>query len=117
MKILPLVNTLKKDMAISSIHLKKATNDGIEVAKRTARIYRQGNVTKYINTARSISDKLIKGTNREEIPYIAAAIGFVTPIPMMSLVMMGVGYIIRFSLPDKKDANKKSDRKHINEIV
>ena len=101
MKILPLVNTIKNDVALSGMHLRNVAHDGIKIANRTAKVYHHGNVRKYFNAARSISDKVIKNTKREDIPYIAGAIGMMLPIPLTCPLFIGLGYILRFSFPDR----------------
>ena len=119
MKILPLVNSIKRDIAISGLNLKNATNDGITIASRTAQIYKQNQFTKCLNIARCVSNRLIKNTTRRELPYMAGAIGMLLPIPLSSPILLGLGFIVRFSLPDPEFDNsiENNQDKKINKIV
>ena len=49
MKILPLVKGIQNDVTQSSIRLKQAAYSGYSIADRTSRIYKQGNLKKYLN--------------------------------------------------------------------
>ena len=101
MKILSLANEIKSDIASSGIRLKKATTQGYSIALRTAKIYNQGSLYKYYNATRSIGDKIIKNTSKKDIPYVAGAIGLLIPFPLLSPILMGLGFL--FSLNTTKD--------------
>lgn len=102
MKILPLAKEIKSDISLSSIRLKQASENGYKIANRTAKIYNQSNFKKYINVTRSISNKIAKNTTVKELPYIAGAIGMLIPLPLISPICFGVGYIIRIFIDNKK---------------
>ena len=100
MKILPIINSMKKDVTSSGIRLRHTAEDAYKISTRTAKIYNQNNLTKYINITKYTGSKIIKNTKKEEIPYIAGAIGMFIPVPMTSVIMFALGMIVRFSLPD-----------------
>ena len=100
MKILPLVKGIQNDVTQSSIRLKQAAYSGYSIADRTSRIYKQGNLKKYLNVVRIVTSKIASGTTKEEIPYLAGAIGMFLPLPLTSPIFLLIGTIIRFSLPD-----------------
>ena len=97
MKILLLANELKNDVSSSGTKLKKITASGYDIAKRNAIIYKLGYTHKYYNATRCISDKLIKSTTKKELPYLAGALGLLIPLPFMCPILMGLGFLIRFS--------------------
>ena len=120
MKILPIVNNIKGDIATSGMHLRKIAGSGYDIADRTAKIYKQGSLKKYINVARSISDKLVKNATINEMPYLAAALGMFIPIPLMSPILFGLGLIIRFSLApdfDKEKTDNFNKKEKLNKLV
>ena len=119
MKILPLVNGIKKDMHLSEVRLKTAATDGYNIGCRTAKIYKQNRIRKYLNITRSISGKVIKGTTKDEIPYLAGALGMMLPIPLTSPIFLGLGLIIRFSIPDSVflDDSRDNEENSFNEYV
>lgn len=100
MKILPLIKGIQNDISSSGIRLKKATTDGYSIGTRAAKIYKQGNFLKYYNITKCAGAKVINGTTREEIPYLAGAIGMFIPLPLISPLLLILGFIVRFSLPD-----------------
>ena len=81
MKILPLLTGIQKDISSSGVRLKNATSDGYKIAERTSRVYNQGFIRKYINITRSVTNKVASNTTRQEIPYVAGALGLFIPIP------------------------------------
>lgn len=95
MKILPFANSIKNDVVSSSVRLKRASVYGYSIADRTALIYRQNNIQRLYNITRSVSSKIIQGTSQKDLPYIAGAIGLLIPIPLMSPILMGIGYLAR----------------------
>ncbi len=113
MKILPLVNGIKNDINISSKRLKNATLEGYNIGSRTAKVYNQNSFRKYLNITRSVGNKVVKGTTKEELPYLAGAIGMLLPLPLMSPIMLGIGFILRFSISDESFTNdtKLRDKK------
>ena len=96
MKILPLVKDLQEDITLSGMRIKKASIDGYNVANRTARIYKQSNVRKYINVTKTVSNKVVKGTTIREIPYLAGALGVIFPVPLTSPLFLEFGFLARF---------------------
>lgn len=102
MKILPLVNNIRNDISASGIRIRQASKDGYSIAGRAAKIYKQPNYVRYINVTRSVSNKIIKGTTGEEIPYIAGAIGMFVPLPLTSPIFLGLGFIFRALLYSTK---------------
>ena len=97
MKILPLVNGIKNDVAASGVRLKRATVSGYNVAHRTAKVYRQGKLQKYYNVTRSVSSHVIKNTTKKDLPYMAGAIGMAIPIPLVSPVLLALGFLARYA--------------------
>ena len=114
MKILPLVKGVQNDIASSGARLKQATTDGYRIANRTSHIYKQGNVKKFINIARSISSQVGRGTTTKDLPYLAGAIGVLLPIPLISPIMMGLGFLARFSLEGASLMYKNQSEAHCN---
>ena len=94
MKILPFTN-IKADVVSSSLRIKRASVYGYTLANRTAQVYRQNNAKRMFNITRSVSSKIIKGTTAKELPYFACAIGLLIPIPLISPILMGLGFIAR----------------------
>ena len=119
MKILPVVNNIKKDIITSGTHLRKIAGSGYDIADRTAKIYKQGSFKKYFNVARSVSDKLVKDTTIKELPYIAGAIGMFIPFPMISPILFGLGLIVRFSVdPDfEEEFDNFNPKDNLNKLV
>lgn len=95
MKILPLVTGIQKDISSSGARLRTATSDGYKIAKRTSRIYNQGSIRRFINITRSVTNKVASNTTRQEIPYVAGAIGLFIPIPFLSPLLFGIGMLAR----------------------
>ena len=114
MKILPLVKEVQNDIASSGIRLKQATTEGYKVANRTSQIYKQGNVKKLINIARSVSSKVAQGTTTKELPYLAGAIGMFIPIPFASPILMGLGFLARFSSTGASIMYKNRSDAHVH---
>lgn len=108
MKILSVANEIKKDLETSGYKLKRATEDGYCIADRTA-IYKQGNFQRYINVTRSVGDKIIKGTTKKELPYVAGALGLLIPFPLVSPILMGLGFL--FSYGSFNSDNKSEPHK------
>ena len=112
MKILPLVKGIQEDISSSCTRLKKVAKNGYTIADRSAHIYKLGSAGKYWNAARSISDKIIKSTSKNDIPYIAGAIGMMLPIPLSSPLFLLLGFFVRYSIPnDIYDENFNQDEK------
>lgn len=110
MKILSLAGEIQKDLTNSGLKLKQATATGYSIAVRNAQIYKLSNAHKCLNVARSIGDKILKNTTKKEIPYIAGAIGLLIPFPLVSPVLMGLGFLLRFCTTDigvSKNKEKK----------
>ena len=110
MKILPLLTGIKKDISSSGVRLKNATSDGYKIAERTSRVYNQGFIRKYINITRSVTNKVASNTTRQEIPYVAGALGLFIPIPFLSPLLFGLAMLARIpsnksSLPQTNDNN------------
>ena len=116
MKILPLVLGIRNDICSSGVRLKNATSQGYNIADRTAKIYRQGNCKKYLNITKSVSSKIINGTTRKDLPYVAGAIGTLLPFPLMCPILMGIGFIARFALSNADMIYGKMNQAHINII-
>lgn len=112
MKILSLTAEIQKDLTNSGIKLKQATTTGYSIASRNAQIYKLCNAHKYLNIARSIGDKILKNTTRKEIPYIAGAIGLLIPLPLVSPVLMGLGFLFRFCTAETE--MNKNQRKNFS---
>lgn len=99
MKILPLVTDIKRDIAASGTRIKRASRDGYSIANRSAKVYGHGVLKRYFDITRSISNKIISGTTKQEIPYLAGAIGMMVPLPLTTPLFFGLGLLVRFSLP------------------
>jgi len=95
MKILPIVRDIKSDVNNTGTRIKKAADDGYSIALRTARIYKQNNLRKYIGVTRSVGNKILSGTTVNELPYVAGALGLLVPFPFASPVMMGFGFLAK----------------------
>ena len=117
MKILPIVNEIRNDVSSSGIRLKIATADGYRIADRTAKIYKQNKLLKYCNVTRSVSDKVINNTTRKDLPYIAGAIGMVIPIPLMSPLLMGLGFLARYSAQGASMLYENQDKANHLDII
>jgi len=107
MKILPLVYGIKNDIANSGMRLKEAGMDAFNVATRTAKIYHQGEAKKYLNITKRVSSKVIKSTTKNELPYVAGAIGLILPVPLMCPLFFGLGCLARIAIPSKKNNHSK----------
>lgn len=99
MKILPLVKGIQNDITSSGVTLKRASVEGYNIANRTAKVYNQGAFRRYLNITRSVTSKVASNTSPKELPYVAGAIGMMTPIPFMGAIMFGIGLLARFSAP------------------
>ena len=97
MKIPSIVNNIKTDIYATGERLKNAGLVGYDIADRTAKIYNQNNIIRYINITRSVGDKIIKGSTINELPYLAGALGMFVPLPLASPVLLGLGFIIRLA--------------------
>jgi len=112
MKILSLTTEIQRDLTNSGTKLKQATTTGYSIAIRNAKIYKLGNTHKYLNITRSVGDKILKNTTRKELPYIAGAIGLLIPMPLVSPILMGLGFLFSFCI-GKQCKNEKSENKLI----
>lgn len=117
MKILPLYEGIKNDITSSGVRLCKATADGYCVADRTARIYKQSVFKKYLSITKSIGGKVIKGTTKNELPYLAGAIGLMLPVPLMCPIMLGLGFLAKFSASGAGIIYDKMSRMHYIDIT
>ena len=95
MKILPFANSIKNDVISSTLRIKRASVYWYNISDRTALIYRQNNARRLYNITRSVSSKVFKGVSYNDLPYIGGALGLMIPIPLMSPILMGFGYIAR----------------------
>ena len=102
MIILPVIKGIQNDIFFASCRLRNAAAEGYNIAERTSKIYKQGHVKKYVNVTRSVTDKVAKNTTKQELPYIAGAIGMIIPLPLMSPIFFGIGLIARFALSERK---------------
>lgn len=108
MKILPIVNSIRNDIAKSGSRLKNATKYGYSIADRTAKIYKQPYYAKYLNATRCVSNKVMHGTTKKEIPYIAGAIGAFLPLPLSCPILFGLGFILRAMLSKNTEENENN---------
>ena len=97
MRILPFTNSIKSDVVSSTMRIKRASVYGYAVANRTAQVYGQNNVKRLYNITRSVSSKVFEGTTAKELPYLACAIGLMIPLPLVSPILMGLGFFARSS--------------------
>ena len=95
MKILPLVKGIQNDITSTSIRLKKASLDGYFIADRTSKVYRQCFAQKYINVMRSVTSKVVEGTSKQELPYLAGAVGMLLPVPFLCPIFFCLGLLTR----------------------
>lgn len=114
MKILPLVKGIQNDITSSGIALKRVSVEGYNIANRTAKVYNQGAIRRYLNITRSVTSKVVSNTSSKELPYVAGAIGLMTPIPFMGAIMFGVGLLARFSSPAAHIVYDKISKSHLN---
>ena len=114
MKILPFTNNIKSEVVSSSLRIKRASVYGYEVANRTAQIYRQNNAKRLFNITRSVSSKVLEGTTTKELPYFACAIGIMLPIPFITPILMGIGYLARFSNQGANALYEHQNKANIN---
>ena len=110
MKILPLVKGIQTDISSSGLRLKNAASYGYNIADRTAKIYHQSGFKRYFNVTRSITSKVVAGTTTKELPYLAGAIGLLIPVPLMSPVMMAIGFLARFVLSYAEKIHEKTSQ-------
>ena len=115
MKILPLVNGIKKDVASSGIRLKNSATEGYNLAARTANIYHHGILKKYYNATKCISCNIKRRTSRQDLPYMAGAIGMFIPIPLASPILLALGFLARFSGESAKAIYDNMSKAHIYE--
>ena len=116
MKILPLINGIKNDVTASGIRLKRATVSGYNVASRTAKVYRQGNLKKYYNVTKSVSSHVVRNTTKNDLPYMAGAIGMMIPIPLASPIMMALGFLARYATDGANIIYNSKSKARINII-
>ena len=95
MKILPIVLAMRHDIASSGNRLKNATTAGYKIADRTAKIYNQNDIVKSLYITKSIYNNITKNVSKDDIPYIAGAIGAILPIPFITPIFLTAGFIIR----------------------
>ena len=112
MKILPIVKGMQNDITSSAVRLRRATKDGYNIADRTSKVYNQGKFKRYFGVTKCVTNKVVTRATIHELPYICAAIGLVTPIPFMSVLLFFVGVLARIpfeGVQTKYDKIKKSD--------
>lgn len=114
MKILPLVTGIKNDITSSGIRMKKASAEGYNIALRASKVYKQGSFKKYLNVTRSVTHKVLSGTTKQELPYLAGAIGLMLPIPFMCPILFGIGLLIRIPSTGADIIYDKQSKSHIN---
>lgn len=95
MKILPIVNSISKDIGSTSKRLSRASKDGYQIGLRTSQIYNQGEVSTILNISKSVGKKIKKQTNLDDLPIISGAIGMLLPIPFASVIMLAAGKIVQ----------------------
>ena len=93
MKILPIIQNTNKNIANTSKKFKKAYSTGFNNANNYSKQHNHGKLKRAYGISKSVTKEIIKATSVEDLPYIASAIGFMTPIPLASPIMMGLGKI------------------------
>ena len=114
MKILPFANSIKEDVASSSLRIKRASIYGYTVANRTAQIYGQNRLHRMFNITRSVSSKVIGGTTTKELPYFACAVGLLIPIPLVSPILMGMGFLARYFMKGSDTLYENKNKANTN---
>lgn len=93
MKILPIIQNTNKNIIDASIRFKRAYSTGYNNAQNYSKQHNQSKIQKAYGISKGVTKEIVKATTVDDLPYIAGAIGFLTPIPLASPVMLGLGKI------------------------
>lgn len=93
MKVLPIIQSVGKDIRQTSVRVSKAGTLGYNIALRTSKIHQAGDLKTIYNITRSVGRKIARETTIDDLPIIAGAIGFILPIPLASPIMLGLGKV------------------------
>lgn len=93
MKILPIIQNTNKNIKNASIRFKNAYSEGYTNAQNYSKQHNQGKLKRAYGISKGVTKEIVKATTIDDLPYIAGAIGLMTPIPLASPVMMGLGKI------------------------
>ena len=104
MKILPIIQSVGKDIRQTSVRVSKASNLGYNIGLRTSKIHQTGDLKTVYNISRSVGRKIAKETTIDDLPIIAGAIGFILPIPLASPIMLGLGKVAQVLVKTVKKA-------------
>lgn len=91
MKITPLITSVRKNMKATSTRVSNAGACGYKIGMRTSKIYNQGRISTALNVGKGVTRKVIQTSSVDDLPYVAGAIGLMTPIPFASPVMLALG--------------------------
>lgn len=106
MKILPIINNEKNHLINTTYKIKELSKQGYDIANRTAGIYKKNKLQKYCGITRSVANKMWKHSTINDLPYIAGALGLFVPIPLVSPIAMGMGFILKFLFPHSSESIK-----------
>ncbi len=93
MKILPIIQNTNRSIKEASVRFKNAYHTGYNDANTYSREHNYGSIRRAYGISKGVTKEIAKATTIDDLPYIAGAIGFLTPIPLASPVMLGLGKI------------------------
>ena len=113
MKILPIIRDLWNGVNYSESQFKCAAVMGGQIAARTASIYKQGCLTKYVNYTRSISRQVVQTTTTKDLPYLAGAISIV-PTRLLTPMVEALGSLAKASKAGAYQIYANQSKAHID---
>jgi len=91
MKIKPVITSVRQNIRTTSIRVSNASSTGYKIGMRTSKIHNQGRISTALNVGKGVTKKIVKTSTVDDLPYVAGAIGLLTPIPFASPIMLALG--------------------------
>ncbi len=93
MKILPIIQNTNRSIKEASVKFKTAYQTGLNDASTYSKQHNYGRIRRAYGISKGVTKEIVKAATIDDLPYIAGAIGIITPIPLASPVMLGLGKI------------------------
>lgn len=93
MKILPVIANTNRNIKQASVRFKTAYRTGYNNAKLYSQQHKYGSIKKACGISIGVTKEIVKTTTIDDLPYIAGAVGLMTPIPFASATMFILGKI------------------------
>ena len=98
MRILPIIQNTNRNIKEASVRFKNAYHVGYHSANTYSKQHNLGKIKRAYGIGKGITKEIVKVTTVNDLPYIAGAIGFLTPIPFASPIMLALGKIVQIAI-------------------